>query len=127
VLRHDVPVEIRRGDFDDPLAGAIRIGTKPDQIDVVVGRWKWEQAVVERSQPIEVQPGITIPVVSRSDLILLKLAAGGPLDYVDAYNLLMLGPRDEVIAEVESKLADLPRDAKELWQRLLADVTPPSP
>lgn len=125
-LRREVSVDIRRGDQFDPLAGVVRIGTKPEQIDVVVGKWKWELAVVERAQPMEVR-GLTIPVPSTSDLILLKLAAGGPLDYVDAYNLLKLGPSDKLLAEVSSKIGDLQDDAQKLWQRLLAEITPPSP
>jgi predicted nucleotidyltransferase len=127
-LRRDgVPVDVRRGDQFDPLGGVVRIGTKPDQIDVVVGKWKWEQAVIERAQPVEIRDGITIPVPSASDLILLKLAAGGPLDYVDAYNLLKLGPQNELVAEISSKIGDLPDDAQKLWQRLLGEFTPPSP
>jgi len=125
-LRRDgIPVEIRRGDFDDPLAGVVRVGTKPDQIDVVVGKWKWERAVIERAEPVEVRDGITIPLPSTSDLILLKIAAGGPLDYIDAFNLLKIGPRDQLVTEVSSKIADLPQDAQKLWQRLLEEITPP--
>jgi len=125
-LRRDgVPVEIRRGDFDDPLGGVVRIGTKPEQIDVVVGKYKWEKAVIERAQPVEVR-GTTMPLPSKSDLILLKIAAGGPLDYIDAYNLLKLGPQDELIAEITTKIAELPQDAQKLWQRLLSEITPPS-
>jgi hypothetical protein len=36
-----VEVDIRRGDADDPLAGVIRFGSKPGQIDMIVGKWKW--------------------------------------------------------------------------------------
>jgi hypothetical protein len=127
-LRHDgVSVDVRRGDQFDPLGGVVRIGTKPDQIDVVVGKWKWEHAVIERAQPVEIRDGIRIPLPSTADLILLKLAAGGPLDYVDAYNLLKLGPQNELAAEISSKIGDLPDDAQKLWQRLLTELTPPSP
>lgn len=119
------PLDIRKGDFSDPLAGVVRIGTKPDQIDVVVGKWKWELAVIKRAQPVEIR-GMTIRVPTTSDLILLKLAAGGPLDYQDAYNLLMLGPQHEIVAEIASHIADLQQDAQKLWQRLLTEITPPS-
>ncbi|HEY6138809.1 MAG TPA: hypothetical protein VI670_13700 [Thermoanaerobaculia bacterium] len=125
-LRRDgIAVEIRRGDFDDPLAGVVRVGTKPDQIDVVVGKWKWERAVIERAEPVELRDGIIIPLPSTSDLILLKIAAGGPIDTIDAINLLRIGPLDQLVTEVSAKIADLPRDAQELWQRLLKDLTPP--
>lgn len=115
-----VPIDVRRGDFDDPLAGVIRIGRKPDQIDIVVGRSAWERSVIERAEPIQVR-GLSIPVPTRSDLILLKLAAGGPLDYQDAYRLLNIGPRDELAGDIATKIGDLPAHAQALWHRLLVE------
>src|SRR6478736_1870569 len=67
--REGVPVDIRRGDQFDPLGGVVRVGAKPDQIDVVVGKWAWEQGVIERAQPVEIRDGITIPLPSTGDLI----------------------------------------------------------
>lgn len=115
-----IHVDPRKGDFDDPLAGVVHIGSKPDEIDVVVGKWKFEQRVIERSEPMQFQ-GMTIPVPSTSDLILLKLAAGGAQDYADAYQLLTLGPRDELVAAIESEIETLPHDAQALWKRLRAE------
>jgi hypothetical protein len=112
-------VDIRKGDFDDPLAGVVRIGPKSEQIDIVVGRWNWEQRVIERAQPVDVQ-GATLRVPLTSDLILLKLAAGGPIDQQDVIRLIALGPRDQLIAEVNEKISDLPDDAQRLWSRLIA-------
>jgi hypothetical protein len=43
-------VDRHRGDHDDPLAGVVRIVLADDtNIDVVVGRWEWEQQVVGRA------------------------------------------------------------------------------
>lgn len=116
-----VTIDVRKGDHDDPLAGVVRIGSKPEQIDIVVGRWKWEQRVIERAQLAEVQ-GSTLRVPLTSDLILLKLAAGGPIDQQDIIRLLAIGPRDPLIAEVNEKISDLPADGQELWTRLIAST-----
>jgi len=116
-----IPVEVRRGDFDDPLAGVTRVGQKPDQIDVVVGRSAWERAVIERAETIEVH-GLMLGVPIPSDLILLKLAAGGPIDYQDAFQLLKVGPREQLVSEIASRIGDLPKDAQALWQRLLSEA-----
>lgn len=78
----DVAVDVRKGDLDDPLGGVVRIGAGADQIDLVVGKWTWEQRVVERAQLVEVG-GFPMRVPTTSDLILLKLAAGGPIDQQD--------------------------------------------
>jgi len=117
-LRGSSVIDIRKGDFDDPLAGVVRIGSKPEQIDIVVGKWKWEQRVIDRAQIIDLQ-GLALRVPITSDLILLKLAAGGPIDQQDIVRLLAVGPRDQVISEVNEKIGDLPADARDLWQRLL--------
>ena len=113
-----IPVDVRKGDFDDPLAGVVRIGTKPETIDVVVGRWKWEQRVIDRAEPLEVD-GRLIRVPITSDLILLKLSAGGSIDQQDIIRLLAVGRRDRLIAEVNGKISELPLDAQELWTRLI--------
>jgi hypothetical protein len=112
-------VDVRKGDPDDPLAGVVRIGPKSEQIDIVVGRWKWEQRVIERAQPADVQ-GATLRVPITSDLILLKVSAGGSIDQQDVVRLLAVGPRDQLIAEVNEKIAELPIEAQQLWLRLIA-------
>ncbi len=109
-------VDVRKGDFDDPLAGVVRIGPKSEQIDIIVGRWNWEQRVIERAQPA----GRAIRVPLTNDLILLKLAAGGPIDQQDILRLLAVGPHNQLIAEVNQKISDLPDDAQRLWSRLTA-------
>src|SRR6266498_2223986 len=110
-----IHVDPRKGDFDDPLGGVVHIGSKPHEIDVVVGKWKFEQAIIERAEPMEFR-GATVLVPTTSDLILLKLAAGGWQDFADAYQLLNVGPREQLISEVSSKISALPADAQKLWQ-----------
>jgi hypothetical protein len=116
-------VDIRPGDFDDPLAGVIRVGKPPDQTDVVVGKWKWERQIIKRSEPMDLLGG-SVLVPRLSDLILLKLAAGGYKDLVDAAGLLSLGSRDEIIVEIDSRIGDLPTDAQTEWAKLVAASAP---
>jgi hypothetical protein len=119
LIRREVPVEIRKGDYDDPLGGIVRIGRTSDQVDVVVGKYRWEQQIIERAEPLDLFGGITL-VPMRSDLILLKLAAGGYKDLVDAAGLLSLEPRHEVITEINSRIGELPEDAQTAWTKLIA-------
>lgn len=115
------PVEIRIAEADDPLGGVVRIGTLPNRVDVIVGKWKWERDLIERSQPMDAFGGVVL-VPSRSDLILLKLAAGGYKDLVDAAALLALGPRQELIAEVNARIAALSADAQQEWAKLIGST-----
>jgi hypothetical protein len=63
--------------------------------------------------------GVEIPALRGSDLILLKLFAGGPQDAWDIQQLLAGPERAPLIAEVERDLQDLPGHASRLWRRIL--------
>lgn len=108
-----IDVDVRRGDIDDPLAGVVRAtaaGERP--VDLIVGRYAWQQRAVERAR---VLPGGQRVVLPR-DLVLLKLYAGGTQDLWDIRQLLALPAAAAVIAEVEEDLPALPPSAVALWQ-----------
>jgi hypothetical protein len=113
-------VDCRRGDADDPLAGVTRIEL-PDSlpVDVIVARWKWQEAVVCRAEPVSIG-SIRLPVPLASDLILLKLTAGGALDLRDAAALLAAGDRQALMVEVERRLPEVRPDATDAWRQVLA-------
>lgn len=110
-------VDVRRGDYDDPLGGVVRIEFPRDDVDVVVGKYKWQQEVVARAERV---PGDLNPVARASDLILLKLFSGGPQDRADILGLLRALDRAALIAEVELHLHRLPPDARALWNEIRA-------
>jgi hypothetical protein len=50
LIEQGARVDRRRGDDEDPLAGVVQIVLGDDtNVDVVVGRWEWEQQVVGRA------------------------------------------------------------------------------
>ena len=105
-------VDIRRGDFDDPLGGVIRLtaaGERP--VDVVLGKGRWQARAVERADRTADGP----PVVAARDLVLLKLYAGGTQDLWDVRALLELPERAALIAQVDEDLAGLPADMRARW------------
>ena len=105
-------VEIRRGDADDPLLGVVRISSAGERpVDLIVGRFGWQQRAIERAESLGSGP----PVVKPSDLILLKLYAGGFQDLWDIEQLLALPQAAAVGAQVEADLQDLPLDARQRW------------
>src|SRR5437870_8010515 len=69
-----IAVSIRRGDADDPLAGAVRL-TGPAMLDIIVGRAAWQARVLERASPSKIEE-VSVPVATAADLVLLKLYAG---------------------------------------------------
>jgi hypothetical protein len=113
-----VPVEVRSGDADDPLAGIARIRPPGERhIDVIVGRYAWQQRLVDEAQPGQLAD-VTVPIVDPCGLILLKLYAGGPQDAWDIAQLLAAGERDGVIQAVDRGVGELPGSAQELWARI---------
>jgi hypothetical protein len=113
-------VDPRKGDFDDPLAGVVHIRLAAgDEVDVVVAKWKWEAGVIARAERLDVG-GVNVPVPRTSDLILLKLSAGGALDLQDVVVLLAVADRERVIREVEENISNLGADGIDAWSRIAA-------
>jgi hypothetical protein len=111
-------VNPQKGDAEDPLGGVVHVlladGT---DVDVIVAKWKWEADVIERAEPMRIA-GVEIKVPRTSDLILLKLAAGGYADLHDAAALLALAG-DSAIPAVEEHIGEVRPDVRPLWQDLL--------
>lgn len=117
-----VEVEVRRGDADDPLAGVVRVSQRATRpTDLIVGRHRWQHRAVARAAPAAVGEQ-TLPVVTRSDLVLLKLYAGGPQDKWDVHQLLGCNDREALIEEIERDLSDLPKTSTEGWRQILAEL-----
>jgi predicted nucleotidyltransferase len=115
-----IQLEIRRGDSSDPLAGIVRLAAAGERdLDVVVGRHRWQTDVVERAVPIE-SAGVRLPIVTPADLILLKLYAGGSQDYWDIEQLLAREDRDAIIGTVNSRIGPLSPDHHAAWARITA-------
>jgi len=119
ILRKEgVLVEVRRGDYDDPLRGVVRLSADGERpVDVVVGRSAWHEQVLSRRRILHVA-GEDLPVVDPADLVLLKLEAGGPQDLLDV-RLLLAGPEGEAIrVDVETRIASLAAVTRAAWAAL---------
>jgi hypothetical protein len=116
--RGGVDVEVRHGDFEDPLAGVVRLRAPGDRsVDVIVGRHPWQQSIVERAELLALE-GMVLPVVRAADVVLLKLFAGGIQDAWDVEQLLASGDREALSAEIEERLTDLPPECRALWTKI---------
>jgi hypothetical protein len=71
--------------------------------------------VVERRRWIEFD-GNRVPVADAPDLVLLKLAAGGPQDLLDVRMLLASDPAIAPI--VEERLGEVPATMRRAWLEL---------
>jgi hypothetical protein len=118
--REGAVVEVRRGDADDPLGGVVHILLADGaDVDLIVARGEWEARLIARAEPVSIA-GVSIDVPRTSDLILLKLAAGGYTDLQDAAALLAVSESDAVIRDVEAHIGEARPDVRDLWANLLA-------
>ena len=99
----------------DPRAGAVRIRRRTEQTDIIVGR-PWVHRVLDRTIRVRVR-GEELPVVDRTDLVLLKLFAGGPQDLLDVRLLLEAGG-NELRDQVERRLSGVPPEIRRTWRHL---------
>lgn len=119
-LREGVAIDSRRGEHDDPLAGVITFerGGQP-AIDLVIGRWAWQQAAITRATPVTVY-GVSLPVIAAADLVITKIDAGGHRDRLDVELLLERGGAalaDDVIARLSELPTNLQHDCEALLQQ----------
>ncbi len=118
VERDNAAVEVRRGDADDPLRGLVRLASRDERpVDLVVGRGAWQDGVVKRAETFSLLD-VLVPVVRASDLVLLKLHAGGTQDLWDVKQLLDIDRDGEVAREVQSRIAEVPRGAAIAWKKI---------
>lgn len=109
-------VDVRHGDAEDPLAGVVRLQRPGERdVDVVVGRHAWQEAILERAIHVGDQP---LRVVDAADLILLKLYAGGSQDRWDIEQLLALDTGGRIARTVDERAGALPPRMREIWSAL---------
>jgi hypothetical protein len=110
-------VDPRQGDLDDPIAGVVHITFSDGlEADVLLARWDWEREVIRRSEALNIG-GVVVPVPLTSDLILLKLVAGGPIDIQDVVALLATD-RERLVSEIDEKIGQVKPDVSAVWDLL---------
>jgi hypothetical protein len=112
-LAGSASLRIVRGDADDPLAGVVRLADEAEAVDVIVGRFEWQRAAIDRRMTVSVGDEV-VPVVQRADLVVLKLFAGGPQDQLDV-RLLHAADPDGLSREMDSVLSALPTELRRAW------------
>ena len=95
IERQNCRADWRVGDYDDPIPLLLKIEL-PAALgsvgaDILWAHKRWQREALERAIDIEID-GSKIPVLHPEDLILMKLEAGGPQDFLDVQQLLAVAP-----------------------------------
>jgi hypothetical protein len=57
-------------------------------VDIALGAFDFDEAVVSRATPFLYEPGVALITCSAEDLLVMKAAAGRPLDWVDVKGII---------------------------------------
>ncbi|MGC8917036.1 MAG: nucleotidyltransferase [Thermoanaerobaculum sp.] len=108
---------IARGDAEDPFLGVVRFGDpKLPALELMVGRFRWQERMVKRAPELAVG-ALRVPVVDLADLVILKLFAAGFQDRSDV--MLLLNGMDRGKRQlVASRLRSFPHEMRVLWTEL---------
>lgn len=106
---------IVQGSPDDPLAGVLHFGMLDAFVDLFVGQDDWMRSVLDRRIWMTVSTEC-IPVVDAADLVLTKIAAGGPQDLLDIQ--ILLAGSDRTQEDIEGRIGSLPPDLQKVWRTL---------
>ncbi|WP_447598638.1 hypothetical protein [Nitrospira sp. Nam80] len=122
-LSRHLQADFQAGDTDDPLRGVFRTSIVGDDrsvpVQLVLLPSPWTSVIFgNQIESLEIL-GCMVPVVSWQSLILLKLYAGGPQDFIDAQEVLALRqPTRSELQTISSLAAQL--DLSAAWERLIA-------
>lgn len=84
--------EFRRGDPEDAIPGLVRVSDSfGNQVDVLLGIRGLDPKAFSRTVEVPFE-GTRLRFAGREDFIAMKVAAGGPIDLVDAENAIAADP-----------------------------------
>lgn len=91
--RAGLTTELRRGDPEDAIPGLVRVSDSfGNQVDVLLGIRGLDPKAFSRTVEVALE-GTQLRFVGREDFIAMKVAAGSPIDLLDAENAIAADPR----------------------------------
>lgn len=116
---HGLTVELRRGDFDDPIPAMLQVTDEfGNRVDLLAGLRGLDAGVYARAIRIPFE-GTQLRVAGREDFIAMKAFAGGPLDLVDARRAIAVN-RESLDTDLLLRLAaQFGKDALQTCKHLL--------
>jgi hypothetical protein len=116
----------RKGDFSDPILGVINYNVTRTKIPVQLVQLPpaWERLALE-NPTLQLVGTVKVPIIDWAPLVLLKMYAGGALDFQDAENIIRLNKPSAKQISALLKRASALRVSKKLKNLLdLIDKAP---
>jgi len=110
IERQNCRADWRVGDYDDPIPLLLKIelpaALSNVGADILWAHKRWQREALQRAIDVDVD-GTKIPVLHPEDLILMKLDAGGPQDFLDVQQLLSVAPPQLSVGRLKETAARL--------------------
>jgi hypothetical protein len=120
--RAGLTTEFRRGDLEDAIPGLVRVSDSfGNQVDVLLGIRGLDPKAFSRTVEVPLE-GTHLRFVGREDFIAMKVAAGGPIDLVDAENAIAADPKSLDVELVRNLSLRFGTSASASLERMLGDV-----
>ncbi len=114
--------EIRRGDLEDAIPGLVRVSDSfGNQVDVLLGIRGLDPKAFSRTVEVPLE-GTRLRFVGLEDFIAMKVAAGGPIDLLDAENAIAAHPKSLNVELVRNLGLRFGTSVSALLERMLGDL-----
>jgi len=114
--------EIRRGDLEAAIPGLVRVSDSfANQVDVLLGIRGLDPKAFSRTVEVPLE-GTRLRFVGREDFIAMKVAAGGPIDLLDAENAIAADPKSLNVELVRNLGLRFGTSASGLLEKILGDL-----
>jgi hypothetical protein len=118
--------ELRRGDFDDPIAGVLLVTDQHgNRVDLLSGLRGLEAAAYDRAIDVPFG-GDKLRVIGREDFIAMKCFAGGPVDLMDARRAIAVDRKSLNTTLLERLLVLFGKEATSNYESAVDDKSPRS-
>jgi len=120
--RAGLTTEFRRGDLEDAIPGLVRVSDSfGNQVDVLLGIRGLDPKAFSRTVEVPLE-GTLLRFVGREDFIAMKVAAGGPIDLVDAGSAIAADPKSLDVELVRNLGLRFGASASASLERMLEDA-----
>ncbi len=114
--------EFRRGDLEDAIPGLVRVSDSfGNQVDVLLGIRGLDPKAFSRTVEVPLE-GAQLRFVGREDFIAMKVAAGGPIDLVDAESAIVADPKSLDVQLVRRLGSRFGKSTSASLEKMLGDL-----
>ena len=120
--RAGLTTELRRGGLEDAIPGLVRVSDAfGNQVDVLLGIRGLDPKAFSRTVEVPLE-GTRLRFVGREDFIAMKVAAGSPIDLLDAENAIAADPKSLDVELVRNLGLRFGTSAAASLERMLGDL-----